>query len=200
MTWSHTWNQFCLLTCLHSLKTPTPRLHPILHPLPTQHCHLSVENLWYLGFFINRRLKWEPQIRIMCNWAQASIKALQVLGNTIRGLSMVNWRLVLNAVCLPVLAYGSQLWYLTGAAKGLLNMVKWVQNDMVRQVAGVFCTVPQEPLLHITQMIPMKYYIEKLTYMLALHLYRLPQASQLLCCLRPGGPAFASPTFMCFAW
>jgi hypothetical protein len=101
-----------------------------------------VENLRYLGFFINRRLKWEPHVRIMCNRARASIKALQVLGNTIRGLSMANWRLVLNAVCLPVLTYGSQLWYLTGAAKGLLNMVQRVQNDMVRQVTGAFHTAP----------------------------------------------------------
>jgi hypothetical protein len=30
----------------------------------------------------------------MCNWACASIKVLQVLGNTIRGLSMANWRIV----------------------------------------------------------------------------------------------------------
>jgi hypothetical protein len=57
---------------------------------------------------------------------------------------MANWRLVLNAVCLPVLAYGSQLWYLSGAAKGLLNMVQRVQNDMVRQVTGAFRTAPRE--------------------------------------------------------
>jgi hypothetical protein len=30
---------------------------------------LPVENLRYLGFFINRRLKWEPHVRIMCNQA-----------------------------------------------------------------------------------------------------------------------------------
>jgi hypothetical protein len=139
-----------------------------------------VENLRYLGFFINRRLKWEPHVRIMCNRARASIKALQVLGNTICGLSMANWRLVLNAVCLPVLAYGSQLWYLTGAAKGLLNMVQRVQNDMVRQVTGAFRTAPCEPLLHFTRMLPMKFFIEKLTYTSALHLYRLPRESQIL--------------------
>jgi hypothetical protein len=139
-----------------------------------------VENLRYLGFFINRRLKWEPHVRIMCNRARASIKALQVLGNTIRGLSMANWRLVLNAVCLPVLSYGSQLWYLTGAAKGLLNMVQRVQNDMVRQVTGAFRTAPRKPLLHFTRMLPMKFFIEKLTYTSALRLYRLPQESQIL--------------------
>jgi hypothetical protein len=41
-----------------------------------------VENLRYLGFFINRRLKWEPHVRIMCNRARVSLKALQVLGVT----------------------------------------------------------------------------------------------------------------------
>jgi hypothetical protein len=94
---------------------------------------------------------------------------------------MANWRLVLNAVCLPVLAYGSQLWYLMGAAKGLINMVQRVQNNMVKQVTGAFRTAPRGALLHITCMMPMKFYIEKLTYTSALRLYRLPRASQLLC-------------------
>jgi hypothetical protein len=141
---------------------------------------MPVENLCYLGFFINRWLKWEPHVQIMCNRAQASIKALQVLGNSIQGLSMANWRLVLNAVCLPVLAYGSQLWYLMGVAKGLLNMVQRVQNDMVNQVTGAFRTAPCEALLHFTCMILMKHFIEKLTYTSALRLYRLPRVSQLL--------------------
>jgi hypothetical protein len=56
------------------LPDPTITSYYMVHP---------VENLRYLGFFINRRLKWEPQIWIMCNQARASIKALQVLGNTI---------------------------------------------------------------------------------------------------------------------
>ena len=102
-----------------------------------------VENLQYLGFFINRRLKWEPHVRIMCNRARASIKALQVLGNSIRGLSMANWRLVLNAVCLPVMSYGCQLWYLTHGVKGLTNILQRVQNEMVRMVTGSFCTAPR---------------------------------------------------------
>jgi hypothetical protein len=93
---------------------------------------------------------------------------------------MANWRLVLNAVCLPVLTYGSQLWFLTGAAKGLINMVQRVQNDMVRQVTGVFRTAPREPLLHFTRMLPMKFFIKKLTYTSALRLYRLPRESQIL--------------------
>jgi hypothetical protein len=144
-----------------------------------------VETLRYLRFFIHRHLKWEPHIRIMCNRAHASIKALQVLGNTICGLSMANWHIVLNAVCLPVMTWGVQLWYHTGGAKGLITMLQRVQNDMVKVVAGSFHTAPCEALLELTRMLPMQHFIEKLTYTSALRLYRLPQASQLLCRLGP---------------
>ena len=140
-----------------------------------------VENLRYLGFFINRWLKWEPHVQIMCNRAQVSIKALQVLGNSICGLSMANWRLVLNAVCLPVMSYGCQLWYLSHGVKGLINLLQRVQNKMVRMVTGSFRTAPRGDLLHITRMLPMRHFIEKLTHTSALCLYRLPWDSQLLC-------------------
>jgi hypothetical protein len=144
-----------------------------------------VETMRYLGFFIHRRLKWEPHVRIMCNRARASIKALQVLGNTIRGLSMANWRIVLNAVCLPVMTWGVQLWYRTGGAKGLIAMLQRVQNDMVKVVAGAFHMAPREALLELTRMLPMRHFVEKLTYTSALRLYRLPRASQLLRRLGP---------------
>jgi hypothetical protein len=94
--------------------------------------------------------------------------------SSIRGLSMANWRLVLNTVCLPVLAYGSQIWFLSGASKTLVNMLQRVQNDMVKQVTGAFRTAPREALLQFTRMVPMRHYIEKLMYTSALRLYRLP--------------------------
>jgi hypothetical protein len=80
----------------------------------------------------------------MCNRARASIKALQVLGNSIRGLSMANWRLVLNAVCLPVMTWGCQLWFHQGGTKGLVKNLQLVQNEMVKVVMGSFHTAPRE--------------------------------------------------------
>ena len=144
----------------------------------------------YLGFFIQKRLNWKTHVTIMCNRAKASATALKLLGNTIRGLSMANWRLVLNAVCLPVLGYGCQLWYVPGRSKGLIKQTQKVQNQMVRMVAGAFRTAPCEPLTHLTCMLPMEQYVEKLTHTSALRLYRLPRMSQLL---RRLGPDWYSP-------
>jgi hypothetical protein len=64
-------------------------------------------------------------------------------------------------------------------------MLQRVQNDMVKVVAGSFHTAPCEALLQLTRMLPMQHFVEKLTYTLALCLYRLPQASQLLRRLGP---------------
>ena len=89
-----------------------------------------METLRYLGFFFQRQLKWEPHVTIMSNRACTSVKALTVLGNTICGLSMANWCLVLNAVCLLVLTYGCLLWY-HHDGKGipkLVNMLQGIQN------------------------------------------------------------------------
>jgi hypothetical protein len=90
---------------------PPPYLHL---PLPTPNTHYRVQavsTLRYLGFFFNTWLNWSHHVNIMCNRACASLKALQLLGNSIRGLRQAKWKLAYNTICLPVLTYGCQLWY-----------------------------------------------------------------------------------------
>jgi hypothetical protein len=73
---------------------PMPAPTRLILPHPEINSYFTVQpvnTLCYLGFFIKQRLKWEPHVWIMCNRARASIKALQVLGNSIHSLSMANW-------------------------------------------------------------------------------------------------------------
>jgi hypothetical protein len=116
----------------------------------------------------------------MCNCARASLKALQVLGSSHRGLSMANWRLVFNAVCLPVLTYGCQLWANLSNIKSLMKKVQGVFNEGVKVISGAFRTAPREPLHEFLQILPARHFIEKLTHTSALRLYRVPRESQLL--------------------
>jgi len=44
----------------------------------------------YLSFFINHKLDWGPHVTTMCNHGHASLKALQMLGNSQRGISMAS--------------------------------------------------------------------------------------------------------------
>ena len=58
-------------------------------PLPSQNTYyrvMAVNTLRYLGFFFDTRLSWTHHVNVMCNWTRATLKALQLLGNSIRGL------------------------------------------------------------------------------------------------------------------
>ena len=139
----------------------------------------------YLGFFLNQRLDWEPHVTIMCNQAQVSLKALQVLRNTHHRLSMANWQLVFNTVCLPVLSYGCQLWATSRKYKSLCAKAQLVFNEGVKVILGAFRTAPREPLHEPTCVLPECYFFDKVTHTSALRLYRVPQTSQLLAWLGP---------------
>ena len=140
----------------------------------------AVDTVRYLGFHINHKLDWSTHVNIMCNRARASLKALQLLGNSVRGLSAANWRLVYNAVCLPILTYGCQLWY-TGQQKTLVKKLQAVQNEGVRIISGAFRTAPRDALHEHLRIFPMHIRLTMLTKTSALRLYRLPKQSQLLC-------------------
>jgi hypothetical protein len=155
-------------------------------PNPSENTSYAVQasdTVRYLGFFINHKLDWEPHVTIMCNRAHISIKALQVLGSLHRGLSMANWRLVFNAVCLPVLLYGCQLWANSLKVTSLMKKVQLVFNEGVKVISGAFRTAPQEPLHEILRVLPARHFLEKLIHTSALRLYRVPRGSQLLSCL-----------------
>ena len=65
----------------------------------------ATHRIRYLGFFLDQKLRWEHHVNIMCNRARGLIKALQLLGNSVRGLDFAQWRLAYHAICLPVLTY-----------------------------------------------------------------------------------------------
>jgi hypothetical protein len=108
-----------------------------------------------------------------------TIKALRLLGNSVRGLNHAKWRLAYNVVCLPVLMYGCQLWYM-GKQKTLVKKLQTVQNEAVRVIAGAFRTTPCEPLHQLPTILPMDIRLEILTQNTALRLYRVSRDSQLL--------------------
>jgi Reverse transcriptase (RNA-dependent DNA polymerase) len=161
--------------------------HHISLPLPTPNMQYKVtttNTLRYLGFFFNSRLSWTHHVEVMCNRARASLKALQLLGNSVRGLDQARWRLAYNAICLLVLTYGSQLWF-TGKQVTLVKKLQVVQNDTVRLISGTFRTTPREPLHQLLNILPMDLRLKRILLKMALRLYKAPKGSQLL--IRIGG-------------
>src|SRR6202789_2695412 len=161
--------------------------HYIHLPNPTYNTYYRVQaanTLRYLGFFFDARLNWSYHVEVVCNRARASLKALQLLGNSVRGLDQASWRLAYNAICLPVLTYGCQLWY-RGKQVTLVKKLQVVQNEAVRIISGTFRTTPREPLHQLLTILPMDLRLTMLVENTARRLYKVPKESQLL--VRLGG-------------
>ena len=97
-------------------RKPRERIEPpkYIHlSLPSTNTYrvTATNTLRYLGFYFDACLNWSHHVEVMCNQAWATLKALQLLGNSVRGLDQARWRLAYNVICLPVLTYGFQLWY-----------------------------------------------------------------------------------------
>jgi Reverse transcriptase (RNA-dependent DNA polymerase) len=172
-------------------KVPPPAyIHLPIHALNTYYRVPATNTLRYLGFHFDQGLTWTHHVTVVCNRACASLKALQLLGNSVRGLDQASWRLAYLAICLPVLTYGCQLWY-RGKQVTLVKKLQTVQNDAVRIISGTFRTTPREPLHQLLTILPMDLHLNLVTQNTALRLYRAPNGSQLI---RRLGGAWHTPS------
>ena len=137
----------------------------------------------YLRISFDHQLNWRDHVCIMTNRARSSLKALQLLGNSIQGLQWAQWRTVFNAVIFLILTYAAPVWY-TGQA-GLRDF-RTDQNATVRHIAGAFRTTPVDPLHQLMGIMPIDLRIRILIKNAAPRLYRLPRNSQLIA--RAPGP------------
>ena len=169
---------------------PPPYTHLPNYTLQTYYRVPATNTIRYLGFYFDAGLKWTHHVDIVCNRARASLKALQLLGNSVRGLDQASWRLAYSAICLPVLTYGCQLWY-TGKQVTLVKKLQVVQNDAVRIISGTFRTTPREPLHQLLTILPMDLRLDMLIQNTARRLYKAPESSQLLHRL---GPQWHTPS------
>ena len=130
----------------------------------------------YLGIFFTFNLSWELHVRTMANRARSTVRALHILGNSIRGLDFANWRKVFHAIILPVLTYGAPIWASSKYSKKLLHLTQVAQNDALRRISGCFHTTPVEPLNHLLAILPMKLTLAKLCLSFSDRMKRLPPA------------------------
>jgi hypothetical protein len=122
----------------------------------------TTKSLKYLGIYIDHCLCWTKHMEIMTNCGKSNICGINILDNSIRGLDFLNWRKVFNALVIPSMTYGVQVWYTGTKQRGLIQKIQVTQNEGIRKITGVFQTSPVEPLHNLTAIPPVSYLLKKI--------------------------------------
>jgi hypothetical protein len=129
---------------------------PALPTQSTSHFELTVncsENVRYLGLFIDCNAHME---KIMATRARGTLKSMNLLGNSVKGLDHCNWR------------------------KQLSKILQDVPDEAVRRMLGAFRTAPSEPLHRLIAVLPIHIRLQLLSKTTALTLLTIPNSSQLI--------------------
>ena len=110
----------------------------------------------------------------MANRARSTVRAVGILGNSIRSLDLAGWRKIYHSLILPVLTYGLPLYASQRHIKGLIRTLQVAQNDALRKICGVFKTTPVEPLPYMSAILPMSAQVPTLLAKFGDRLSRLP--------------------------
>ncbi|KAF8697770.1 hypothetical protein AX14_001185 [Amanita brunnescens Koide BX004] len=98
----------------------------------------------YLGFYFDSELSWNAHVTFYLNRAFSTIRALCMLGSSIRGLGTLQKRHLYQACVILVLTYGLPLWFAhdgVGVKKFLLRINK-VHSHACKWIVGCFRTTP----------------------------------------------------------
>jgi hypothetical protein len=157
------------------LTTMGPKLTSVtlLDSLDTGHILPVSTSLRYLGVFFTPTLDWSLHVKTLGNRACSTVQGLSLLGNSVRGFSLVAWRKLFHSLIPPILMYGAQVWFTDKGAKAILNVLQVAQNEACRKLAGVFRTTPtyEAQKLGIP---PLRYRLRHLLRLAGSHLSRLP--------------------------
>ncbi|KAJ3511108.1 hypothetical protein NMY22_g15758 [Coprinellus aureogranulatus] len=105
---------------------------------------LRPKKFWrYLGFYFDQRLTFAEHIRYYSTKALTTVMAMRMLGNSTRGLSPKNKRILYRACVVPIATYGHRLWFYEGAKNvGALKTLSSMQRKATIWITGAFRTSP----------------------------------------------------------
>ena len=80
-----------------------------------------------------------------------------MLGNTIRGLSLVSWRHIVTSIIIPILTYGAETWFTDIRQASYTDTLQVALNEACRKVGGVFRTTPSHLVHKLVAIPPIRY-------------------------------------------
>jgi hypothetical protein len=142
---------------------------------------LRPKAVWrYLGFFFDRKLQFKEHARFYTTRVFTTVRSMGMLGNSARGLTPPQKRLLYHTCVVPVMMYGFRLWFFKSAhVKGLVKAMSQVQCTAARWITGNFCTAPGESGECLGGLLPMHLLLQRQADRGALHIAQLASSHPL---------------------
>src|SRR5260370_36283334 len=106
----------------------------------------------YLGLWFDPQLKFHDHAKITASKASRATEALQMLGNSLRGINQVYLRWMYLGAVLPITMYGSVAFW-DGKSTAICNTIEHTQNKALHMITRGFKMTPI-PALEIEASIP----------------------------------------------
>ena len=132
----------------------------------------------WLGIFFDARLTFKSHIEAMTNKASGTLAALRILHKSSHhGLPLILLRRLYISCVLPVLLWGSPVYFTGYRQDSLIKRMQSFQNRAIKQLMGAFRTSPSEPSHLLFAILPIKLRLKALSANAALRIARLPSSS-----------------------
>ena len=136
---------------------------------------VSKDTWQYLGFIFNRKLSFHQHIDFYSNKAISMVKCMKILGNSTRGLNLLQKCLLHKSCALPIALYGFQLWFYHKAPLlYLLKTLGKLQRRVATWILGAFKMSPSYGIKAIAGLIPIHLHLQKLSRRSQLRAHSLP--------------------------
>jgi ribonuclease HI len=145
---------------------------------PPAHVQPSGVIRW-LGIFFDCKLNFREHVQTMAARAQSTTAGLRMLANSVQGLSIANARILYKTVVLPVLTFGTEVWYTSRRQKTLVDILSRAQNEGLRWILGAFRTTPAPALHHLSSILPIPHLLQHISTRAAIRIHSLPLSSQI---------------------
>jgi hypothetical protein len=126
----------------------------------------------WIGIHFDNKLTFVEHTKEAAAKAMRVANASALLGNSIHGLSPYLRRQLYLGVVLPMMTYGSPVWW--KGTKRQATILETVQNKALRQITGAFSTTPIRAMEIEASIPPITHYLDYVNRRTAIRFLRLP--------------------------
>ena len=129
----------------------------------------------YLGFIFDCKLTFHKHIDHYSNKAILTVKCMKLLGNSSRGINLLQKRLLYRYCILPIALYSFQLWFYNKAPLSYhMKILDKMQRRAAIWILGAFKTSLSEGIEAIAGIIPIRFHLQKITRRSQIRPFKLP--------------------------